>query len=77
MDLATIDRLLTTTRTVRKRLDLERQVESEVIEKCIEIAFHAPTAMNLQNWHFVAVTDRAKRGELAALYSKAADQVIQ
>lgn len=77
MDLATVDRLLTTTRTVRKRLDLTRPVEPEVIEKCIEIAFQAPTAMNLQNWHFVVVTDAVKRRQLAELYGKAADQIIQ
>jgi nitroreductase len=77
MDLATVDQLLTTTRTVRRRLDLKRPVELEVIARCIEIAFQAPTAMNLQNWHFVVVTEAAKRGQLAALYSKAADQIIQ
>ena len=37
MDLATVDHLLTTTRAVRKRLDLARPVEPEVLERCIEI----------------------------------------
>ena len=43
MDLATVDHLLTTTHSVRKRLDLTRPVEPEVIEKCIEIAFQDPS----------------------------------
>jgi nitroreductase len=66
MDLATVDHLLTTTRSVRKRLDLSRPVEPDVIERCIEIAFQAPTGSNLQGWHFMVVTDpetcRAGRG---------------
>ena len=57
MDLATVDDLLTTTRSVRKRLDLSRPVEPEVLERCIEIAFQAPTGSNAQGWHFVLVTD--------------------
>ena len=48
MDLATIDHLLTTTRSVRQRLDLDRPVEPEVIERCLEIALQAPTGSNLQ-----------------------------
>ena len=50
MDLATVDHLLTTTRSVRKRLDLTRAVEPEVIERCIEIATQAPSGSNRQGW---------------------------
>ena len=39
-----IDVLLTTTRSVRKRLDLSRPVEPEVIRECLELALQAPTA---------------------------------
>ena len=70
MDLNTVDHLLTTTRTVRKRLDLNRPVEPEVIERCIEIATQAPTASNLQNWHFMVVEDAATRSSLADIYRK-------
>src|SRR5262249_55517086 len=65
MDLATVDRLLTTTRTVRRRLDVARPVEREVLERCIEIALQAPTGSNAQGWHFVIVTDPEKRRRLA------------
>ncbi len=68
MDLTTADHLLTTTRSVRKRLDLTRPVEPEVIERCIEIALQAPTGSNLQGWHFLVVTDSAKRATLTDLY---------
>ncbi len=35
MDLVTVDHLLTTNRSVRKRLDLTRPVASDVIQRCI------------------------------------------
>jgi nitroreductase len=64
----TPDDLLTTTRAVRKRLDLTRPVEREVIEACLRIAQQAPTGMNSQPWHFVIITDPDKRRALADLY---------
>jgi nitroreductase len=71
MDLATVDRLLTTTRSVRKRLDFTRPVEPAVLGRAIEIAFQAPTGSNAQGWHFVVVTDAAKRAALGRLYRQA------
>src|SRR4051794_22197557 len=68
------DELLSTTRSVRKRLDLERPVEREVIEECVELAFQAPTGSNRQGWHFVFVTDPDKKRGLADLYGPAFDQ---
>jgi len=66
----TPDELLTTTRAVRKRLDLTRPVERSVIEECLRVAQQAPTASNMQSWHFVVVTDGEKRRALAELYRK-------
>ena len=71
MDLATVDKLLTTTRSVRKRLDLTRSVEPEIIQACLEIAIQAPTGGNIPRYHFVVITDRDKRNGLADLYRKA------
>ena len=71
MDTALADHLLTTTRSVRKRLDLLRPVEPAVIERAIEVALQAPTGSNSQGWHFVVVTDAEKRAGLAALYRRA------
>ena len=56
-DLDTTDRLLTTTRAVRKRLDLERPVPPEVILDCIGISQQAPTGSNVQGWRWLVVTD--------------------
>jgi nitroreductase len=66
----TPDELLTTTRAVRKRLDFTRPVARPVLEECLRIAQQAPTGSNLQNWHFVVVTDAAKRHALAEVYRK-------
>ena len=73
MDLETVDRLLTTTRSVRKRLDLTRPVEPELIEECIEIALQAPSGSNLQGWGFVVVTDPERRRSLADVYHKGSE----
>jgi nitroreductase len=77
MDLATVDRLLTTTRSVRKRLDLTRPVEPAIVERCIEIALQAPTGSNAQGWYFVVVTDEEPRRRLAELYRRGADLLMQ
>lgn len=77
MDLQTIDHLLTTTRSVRKRLDLERPVEREVILKCLEIAIQAPTGSNAQGWHFLVITDAEKRATIADYYKKAWDDYVK
>jgi nitroreductase len=70
MDLTTVDHLLTTTRSVRKRLDLTRPVPADIIDECIQLAIQAPSASNTQRWHFVVVTDPAKRAAVAAHYSR-------
>ena len=71
IDLAAADRLLTTTRAVRRRLDLDRPVERDVLLECISIAQQAPTGGNSQQWSFVVVTDPGKRARIADLYREA------
>jgi nitroreductase len=65
------DQLLTTTRAVRRRLDLTRPVPRALIEECIRVALQAPTSSNQQSWQFVIVTDAKLRNELATLYRRA------
>ena len=66
----TPDELLTSTRAVRKRLDVTRRVEPEVLRECLAIAQQAPTGSNRQIWHFVVVTDPEKRTVLARIYRR-------
>lgn len=67
-DLTQTDHLLTTTRAVRKRLDLERPVPRELILECLEIALQAPTGGNTQRWRWVVVDDPDKKARLADMY---------
>ncbi|MDD9926078.1 MAG: nitroreductase family protein [Rhodospirillaceae bacterium] len=69
-DLATTDALLSTTRAVRKRLDMERPVERSVIMDCIGLSQQAPTGSNKQGWRWVVVTDSDKRKVIADYYRK-------
>ncbi len=73
LDPAAIDHVLTTTRTVRQRLDLTRPVDPKVITEAIDIAVQAPTGSNAQGWYFIVVTDPAKKKAIADLYRKGAD----
>ena len=64
------DELLSTTRSVRKRLDFSRPVEPELLNECLELAAQAPTGSNAQGWHFIVVTDPDKRAALGEMYRK-------
>jgi nitroreductase len=65
------DVVLTTTRAVRRKIDRTRPVPHDVIRDCLEIALQAPTGSNRQNWHFIVVTDAAKRAAIGDLYARA------
>ena len=60
--------VLTTTRSVRKRLDLQRPVPRELLLECLEVAVQAPTGSNSQGWQFVIVTDPDKKRIIGDLY---------
>ncbi|QBD80589.1 nitroreductase family protein [Ktedonosporobacter rubrisoli] len=72
-----VDELLTTTRSVRKRLDRTRPVEAEVLRECLELALQAPTTSSGKKAHFVVVTASSQREALAALYRRSAANYIQ
>jgi len=62
------DEVLTTTRSVRKRLDLTKPVPRDVLVECVEIAHQAPTGSNMQGWRWLFVVDPAKKKALADMY---------
>jgi nitroreductase len=68
-----IDQLLTTTRTVRKRLDCQRPVERSLIEECVQIGMQAPSGANAQSWQWVFVDDTTKKQQLAEIYRRQFD----
>jgi nitroreductase len=68
LSLEAIDHLLTTTKAVRRRLDLSRPVPRAVVQECIELACYAPNASNAQEWQWVVVDDPELRAEVAEQY---------
>ncbi len=64
------DEVLTTTRSVRKRLDLTRPVPRDVLTECIEIAHQSPTGSNSQRWRWMIIEDADKRQALADIYKR-------
>ncbi len=77
MDTETVDHLLTTTRSVRKRLDLDRPVEREVILDCLRLAIQAPTGSNQQGWRFLVVTDPQIKAKLGELYRAGGEEYLR
>jgi nitroreductase len=75
-DLSQTDRLLRTTRSVRKRLDFDRPVERDVVMDCLDIALQAPSGGNSQPWRWLVIDDRSVKSQLAAFYKKAHDPYI-
>jgi nitroreductase len=66
----TPDELLTTTRSVRKRLDFSRPVELEIVRECLKLALQAPNGGNGQRWRWLVITDPVKRQALGDLYRR-------
>lgn len=75
-DLTQTDRLLTTTRSVRKRLDPTQPVDVADVLECIDIALQAPTGGNTQQWRWLVVTDADKREALGELYRRAGEPYL-
>src|SRR3954470_13407761 len=62
------DEVLTTTRSVRKRLDFDRPVERDIVLQCLDIALQAPTGSNSQGWQWVFVEDADQKQQLRDIY---------
>lgn len=67
----TPDELLTTTRSVRKRLDLTRDVPIDLVRECLEVALQAPSGSNKQGWHWMVITDENSRLMIGNYYRQA------
>lgn len=77
IDLASVDHVLKTTRSVRQRLDLERAVPDSLINEALEIALQAPTGANTQTWRFMVVTDATLRAKIADYYRQGAERYVE
>ena len=70
------DELLTTTRSVRRRLDLSTPVPLELVRECLQVALQAPSGSNRQDWHWVVVTDAERRGAIGGLYRRSVSRYL-
>jgi len=64
------DELLSTTRAVRKRLDLDRPVALEVVREALAVALQAPSGSNSQGWHWIVLTDAGVKARVAEFYKR-------
>ncbi|MDX2381783.1 MAG: nitroreductase family protein [Acidimicrobiia bacterium] len=68
-DIDEVDRLLSTTKQVRKRLDLSRSVPNEVVLECIDVANHAPMGGNLERNRWMIIDDQAKKERIGEIFA--------
>jgi nitroreductase len=66
----TSDELLSTTRAVRRRLDLDRPVPIEIIREALAVALQAPSGSNRQTWHWIVLTDPELKAQVADFYKR-------
>ena len=69
-NLSETDRLLSTTRAVRKRLDLDTPVDRQVLLDCVALSQQAPTGSNTQYWRWVIVQDEDRKAAIADIYRR-------
>ena len=72
LDPKSVDYVLSTTRSVRLRLDFERSVDPQIILDCIDIAEQAPTGGNIGSRRWIVITDPEKKAQISDLYLKSA-----
>jgi nitroreductase len=77
VNIESIDEVLSTTRAVRRRLDLTRPVERNVILECLRLAMQAPTASNDQHWRWMVITDADKRAAIAEIYRSVGEDYLR
>ncbi|MFK8025290.1 MAG: nitroreductase family protein [Ilumatobacter sp.] len=69
-DLEQVDRLLSTTRSVRKRLDFDRPVEDQLLFDCIDLAEQAPSGGNDASRRWIVIRDEATKQRLGEIYAR-------
>lgn len=77
LDIASVDEVLSTARSVRRRLDFSRPVEPEVLFDCINVSTQAPTGLGGESWRFVVVTEPARKQQVADLYRSVLEDLVR
>jgi nitroreductase len=68
LDLPSVDALLSTTRSVRRRLDFDRPIDPPLLYQCIDLATQAPMGIGGESWRFLVVTEPERKRAIAELY---------
>lgn len=63
-----VEHILSTARSVRRKLDFDREISREDLEACIDVAVQAPTGLAGENWRFLVVTNPEKKQAIADIY---------
>ena len=71
-----IDEVLSTARSVRRKLDFDRPVARQTLFECINVAVQAPTGVAGENWRFVIVDEDYKKAEVAQIYKEVLIQLL-
>jgi nitroreductase len=65
------DELLTATRSARRALDLDAQIDLDEIRECLRKGLQAPNGSNQQSWRWLVITEQSLREKIAGLYRAA------
>ena len=69
--------IVSTTRSVRKRIDFERPIDPEAIYHCVDLAAQAPTSVGNETWRFLVVDERSKKKQLGDIYRRSFDEYLE
>jgi nitroreductase len=71
------DYLLSTTRAVRRKLDLDRPVQTDVLMDCLRLAVQAPTPGGSEQWRWLIVRDQDKKNAIAELFREVGNAYLK
>ena len=69
--------IVSTTRSVRKRIDFERPIDREVIYHCVDLAAQAPTSVGNETWRFLVIDEPVKKKQLGDIYRHSFDEYLE
>ena len=76
-DVGEADRLLMTTRSVRRRLDRRRPVPLALVREALGVAVQAPTSGGTEDWRWLVVTDPDVRADIGGVYRRASQAIAR
>ncbi len=76
LDIADFDEILSTARSIRRKLDFERPLDRQELLDCIDVAVQAPTGATGENWRFVVVEDKQRKTAIAEVYRAVLEEIV-